>query len=67
MFRSLKLKQCDIKVKSLCVEKFLCNKKIRSLKKKLGTEPGRTIAVCITTVYQHDATSKQLKIFIPPN
>ena len=36
----LKLERCDEKVGSLCVEKFRCDGKLESLKKKFGTKQG---------------------------
>jgi hypothetical protein len=38
--RSLKLERFNRKVESLCVGKFSCDRKVRSLKKKLRTKPG---------------------------
>jgi hypothetical protein len=36
----LKLERYDGKIRSLCVEKFWCDRKIKSLKKNFGTKQG---------------------------
>ena len=62
----MKLKRCDGKIRSLCVEKFSCDEKVESFKKYFGTKHGVHVELSSVSFPSHSSGAAAARVMLMP-